>query len=409
MAVATTAEGGRVPVQQIPSGEVTYSATASVLQAEVPAFGFRRYWLHVIDPDPEADATADGPPPAQAGADGALTNGLITVTVDHRTGVLTGLDGLIAPDGVRPVVLDDGSDTWSHGVARYDGEAEEGELLAVSVVEPGPVRATYRSVWSFGGGRSTVVQDVSLYQDRPFVEVRLDVEWHESRRLLKLHVPTTLQTPSSAAGAPYGFVERACTGHEEPMVHWVDLFDGGDDRGLACTADTAGGYDALGPTLRLTVLRSPKVADHGWGWGNDDPSGYPVTDQGRHRLRYRLAPHRGSAGDAQVVRLAEEHRIALPTVLDTWHRGPLGPEATAMVVQSTGAVVPVVKRAEDGDGTVLRIWEITGRAGQVELSLGSPGRTWRGELAPHQVSTLHFPDDERQPVRVIDTPELARD
>ena len=72
------------------------------------------------------------------------------------------------------------------------------------------------------------------------------------------------------------------------MVHWVDLSDEGAGWGLACTADAAGGYDASGPTLRLTVLRSPRVSDHGLGWGVDDPVGYPVTDQGRHRP---LPPH----------------------------------------------------------------------------------------------------------------------
>ena len=75
------------------------------------------------------------------------------------------------------------------------------------------------------------------------------------------------------------------------MVHWVDLSDPGAGWGLACTAEGSGGYDALGPTLRLTVVRSPRAADHGLGWGTDDPAGYPVTDQGRHRVRYRLVPH----------------------------------------------------------------------------------------------------------------------
>ena len=87
-----------------------------------------------------------------------------------------------------------------------------------------------------------MVQEVSLYQGRPFVELRIAVEWHESARVMKVVVPTTFSDPTSAAGAPYGFVERPCSGHEEPMVHWIDISDG--RRGLACTSDAAGGYDA---------------------------------------------------------------------------------------------------------------------------------------------------------------------
>ena len=52
--------------------------------------------------------------------------------------------------GVRPVIVVDDSDTWSHGVDRYAGDEEEGQLLSVRVVETGPVRATVRSAWSFG-------------------------------------------------------------------------------------------------------------------------------------------------------------------------------------------------------------------------------------------------------------------
>ena len=95
---------------------------------------------------------------------------------------------------VRPVLVVDASDTWSHGVDRYAGDEEEGRLLSVDVVETGPVRATVRSVWSFGGGRTTVAQEVSLYEGETSVEVRLDVDWHETHRVLKLVVPVALET-----------------------------------------------------------------------------------------------------------------------------------------------------------------------------------------------------------------------
>ena len=43
--------GRRVAVQQVPSGEVTYSPTRGLLQVSVPPLGYRRYWLHVVEPD----------------------------------------------------------------------------------------------------------------------------------------------------------------------------------------------------------------------------------------------------------------------------------------------------------------------------------------------------------------------
>jgi len=420
VAAATDAGGRRVRVQQVPSGEVTYSPTRSLLRASVPALGYRRYWLHVVDP--ASGVAAPGVEPATATGDGTLDNGFLRVNVDMDTGrmvhlVADGIDlprgtGLLA-GGVRPVVVDDDSDTWSHGVDRYAGDEEEGHLLSVRVVESGPVRATVRSTWSFGAGRTTVVQDVRLSEGETSVEVSLDVDWHEVHRVLKLVVPVALGQPVSVAGAAYGSIERPCAGHEEPMVHWVDLSDAAARWGLACIAEASGGYDALGPTLRLTVLRSPQVADHGLGWGADDPAGYPVTDQGRHRRRYRLVPHPGPAQAAQLPRRAAEHRIELPVVLDTWHRGRLGPEGSAAHIEAGSVIMPVLKRAEDGGGSVARLWEVAGRDQRVRLSLGSLGSggsgllpVWEGELRPHEVRTIFIPENDPGGSRTVGIPEL---
>jgi len=413
IAVASDADGRRVRVQPVPSGEVTYSPTRSLLRVTVPALGYRRYWLHVVDPGSGPDPLEE---PATATEDGVLANGLLRARVDTATGRLVGLaaTGADLPDGtellagaVRPVLVVDESDTWSHGVDRYAGDEEEGRLLSVEVVETGPVRASVRSVWSFGSGRTTVAQVVSLSEGDPSVEVRLDVEWHETHRVLKLAVPVALGDPAAVAGAAYGSAERPCSGHEEPMVHWVDLSDPAAGWGLACAAEGAGGYDALGSTLRLTVLRSPLVADHGLGWGADDPSGYPVTDQGRHVRRYRLVPHLGPAHAAQLPRQAAAHRVELPVVLDTWHRGRLGPEGSAAHVQAGGVIVPVLKRAEDGGGTVARLWEVAGEGEHVRLSLG-PGAppSWEGELRPHEVRTIFVPDNDPAGSRTVGIPEL---
>ena len=414
VSVVTWATGERQVVQQIPSGEVTHSPTRSIMQLTVPPFGYRRYWLHMVDPDPGAPA-GEGPPgaiAAEAPGGPSVTNGLLRVVIDPVSGALASLVvtskdeeqewELIAEGGVLPVVVEDASDTWSHGTARYEGDELSGDLIGVAVVEDGPVRSTVRSTWSLE--HSTVIQEVSLYQDRPFVELRITAEWHESARVMKLVVPTTFSDPSSAGGAPYGFVERPCSGHEEVMVHWVDLSDG--RRGLACTSDAAGGYDVLGARLRFTALRSPRVSDHGWGWGNDDPAAYPVTDQGLHRMRFRLTPHQGTWIEAQVARMAEEHRVELPVVIDTWHRGRLESEASAIEVESNSVVVPVVKRAETGTGTVLRVWEVSGRHSRARVTLPFHGRSWVGDLGPQQVRTLFVSDDPGIPVRELDIPEL---
>ena len=290
--------------------------------------------------------------------DGILANGLVRVEVDMATGrlvqMVAGALGLpggaeVLAGAVRPVLVVDASDTWSHGVDRYAGDEEEGRLVSTA----GWSRRARSAPRRAASGRSAAG---GPRWPRRCPSTRVRPRWRcvstsTGTRLIACSSsssPSRSRQPASVAGAAYGSVERPCSGHEEPMVHWVDLADASAGWGLACAIEGAGGYDALGSTLRVTVLRSPRVADHGLGWGEEDRAGYPFTDQGRHRRRYRLVPHLGPARAAQLPQRAAEHRIELPVVLDTWHRGRLGPEGSAAHLEGGGTIMPVLKRAEDG-------------------------------------------------------------
>ena len=82
---ATDADGRRVRVQQIPSGEVTYSPTRSLLQCHCPGpwatagTGSTSPTLRGGDGEPSRE-------PATATGDGVLANGLIRASVDTDTG-----------------------------------------------------------------------------------------------------------------------------------------------------------------------------------------------------------------------------------------------------------------------------------------------------------------------------------
>ena len=389
IAVATDAEGRRVTVQQVASGEVTYSPTRGLLQVSVPPLGYRRYWLHVLDPEQGAPA-GGAVAAARAGDDAVLTNGRLRLRAWTWTPVCWPVRRVrvatwrLAPSSWRVV----SARSWSRTTATPGRTAspattdpeEAGRLLSVDVVEQMQV-ARHRA--------QRLVVRRREDEGRPG---GLPRRWPRRRRgaprrrlargalRAQARRPLALDQPSSTAGAPYGSVGRPCTGHEEPMLHWVDLSGAAAGWGVACLTEGAGGYDALDATLRLTVLRSPRVADHGRGWGAGDAVGYPFTDQGRHRARYALVPHAGPAAGADLPRRAAEHRVTLPVVLDTWHRGPLGPEGSAVHLEGEGVLLPVLKRAEDGGGTVARLWEVAGSRRRVRLSLGAYRRSFAVRL-----------------------------
>jgi alpha-mannosidase len=122
---------------------------------------------------------------------------------------------------------------------------------------------------------------------------------------------------------------------------------------VALLNDCKYGHSAFGNVLRLTLLRAPTYPD-------------PEADQGEHSFAYALYPHRSGWREAGVV--AEACRFNSPIV---WATGGGGPASLASV-DDPNLVLDTIKRAEDGDGLVLRLYEAHGARGVARLRLGMP-------------------------------------
>jgi alpha-mannosidase len=189
------------------------------------------------------------------------------------------------------------------------------------------------------------------------------------------------------------------------MQRWVDIAT--SQGGLTCASDFTYGYDLADGRLRLTLLRSPRWADHGAPWPHDRGLEPSHTDQGVHRVSLLFAPHTGDwASGAVAPRRAEEHCTIFPLVTETWHRGALPRAASFVEVAPATVTVPVVKRAEDGSGWVVRLVEVAGRPATVKLNVKQLDREWQGELGPFEVKTLLFPDSAATSAYEVDIPEL---
>jgi alpha-mannosidase len=395
-----------VPVQQVASREGTRYASHSLVVADLPALGHRVYWLR----RDEGSGVSPGEP--ATGSAERLESGDLVIDIDRAAGVVAGITSKrtgrqwLAPGGLRPVVLDDPSDTWSHFVVRYEGPEQNCTLVDVRCVEAGPVRTVVRLQYAWD--KSAIWQDLIVYAGLAEMEVRLRVDWHQRHQLLKLIVPLTVSSPVLDAGVPYGTVERAADGREEVLSHWIGVREP-SGHGVLCSSDVGYGYDAEGGRVRLTVLRSPSYSDHGQPWVTDDPITQPATDQGWHEVSYRLRffdePIPAGAGAVQ----ADVHTALFPYVTETWHSGALGGESSTIAVTPGNVSVPVVKWAEAGGGWVLRVCEHAGRPAAAAIELPFIGRSWTGQLRPYDVVTLFVPDQADLPIREIALTELDID
>jgi alpha-mannosidase len=287
-------------------------------------------------------------------------------------------------------VLDDPSNTWSHGVFRFDQELGSFAPTRTRLLENGPERATLRVESAYG--RSTLVQDFTLYRDLDRLDVAVAVDWHEQYKLLKLHFPVALTAPTATYEVPYGTLARPATGLEEPGQTWVDLTagEGLEAYGLSLLNDAKYSYAVDGSDLTLTVLRSPLYASLvAVPPGTEDD--YHFMDQGLQSFHYALLPHAGPWEEARTVMAAAElNAPALPISL-TFHAGFLPPRASFIEVESPGVILSVVKQAEDGDDLILRAHNTTGQGSYTTIHLNAWRRAIQSEFGPAEIKTFRVP------------------
>ena len=165
--------------------------------------------------------------------------------------------------------------------------------------------------------------------------------------------PTTARP--CACEIQFGHIERVTTERDsvekaqfEICAHkWIATEDAGG--GFALLNDGKYGHRAKNGLLSLNLLRSPTFPDK-------------TADRGIHRFTYAFCPF--ESGDlAKVVR--EGYRLNNPLRITDG-----GAFDSFAAVDDAGVIVETVKRAEHGDGVVLRLYESLGTPDHD----GAPGR-----------------------------------
>ncbi|HXY43514.1 MAG TPA: glycoside hydrolase family 38 C-terminal domain-containing protein, partial [Acidimicrobiales bacterium] len=380
-------EAGTSLTAEGPGGSLDVSAVQELADgqlgflASVPGCGWARY---ALVPSGEPAAAGRHGSGASVGADGQgfrLSNGTLTAhidpdgtisaLVDHRSG-----RQLITPGTHGNVFqlhqdLPNDTDAWDVDQGTFARAVELRRAESIEVVESGPVRAAVRVVHAFGSSRLT--QDIRLTAGSSRLEFATDVEWGERHRFLKVAFPLAVRAASASFEVQFGYVERPTHANtswdaarfEVPAQRWADLSEPGC--GAALLNDCKYGYDVRGSVMRLSLLRGPTWPD-------------PEADLGSHRFSYALMAHDGLASSLRragsVTEEAEAFNLHLrPVPLDglsgesgesTEPRWP----SRASIVEVDKAMVSSLKRADNGDEIVARVYEPAGSHTRMSLRLG---------------------------------------
>ncbi len=367
--------------QVISSDPATHRFEVLARVNDVPSLGYAV--LHAEKGKAAAEASRELRVEEQPGML-VLMNEHLKVAIDRKTGCVTSLMSVGAggKNGVESIAAGgcgnqlqtfkdtpSNYDAWNIDPGTLDHMTPIEAVDSVTVLDRGPLRATVRVSRSWQA--SKFVQDVSLDAGADSVEVANDVDWHETHVLLKAAFPLAASGPKATYEIPYGSIERPTTRNnswekaqfEVPAMRWADLGDA--QHGVSVLNDSKYGYDAAGNTLRITLLRSPTWPD-------------PEADRGRQRFRYAIYPHAGGWKQAQTVRRGYELNYPITTEQVFAHSGSLPAEHTWGGVENGNVTLTAVKKAEDADALIFRMYEWSGTASEVKLRV-PPGASFATE------------------------------
>ncbi|MBC8135039.1 MAG: alpha-mannosidase [Fibrella sp.] len=258
-------------------------------------------------------------------------------------------------------------DAWNIDRTAFATRTDLAHIATVerfAVIEEGPVRAGIEVVQRFRN--STITQRIFLYAHSPRLEIETVADWHEHQTLLCVHFPVAVNAERATYEIQHGYIERPT--HENTswdaarfeVAHhrWMDLSEG--DYGVSLLNDCKYGGCVRENDMRLTLIKSGIYPD-------------PEADQGLHHFTYAILPH---TGDFRNETVDEAHAVNYPLLTQFIRKSdkrktPALPRAYALAsVNDQGLVIDAIKRAEDGNGYIVRLYDAFNTRGAATLTLG---------------------------------------
>jgi alpha-mannosidase len=310
-------------------------------------------------------------------ADGfTLENAALKVTVDPQSGCITSLydkkahfetlaKGACGNQLQTFHDLPKDYDAWNIDPGTLDHFTPIDKVDSVELVGEGLLRRAIRVTRTWQS--SKFVQEITLDEDADQVDVVNDIDWHETHVLLKAAFPLAATSNKATYEVPYGAIQRPTTRNnsweqaqfEVPALRWADLGDG--QHGFSLLNNSKYGYDDKDNVLRISLLRSPVWPD-------------PEADRGQHHFTYALYPHSGTWEQALTVRHGYEYNYGLQAIQVQPHSGSLPASFAYITVKPENVVLTALKKAEDSNGLIFRVYEGAGKSGDVQFHV-PPGAT----------------------------------
>ena len=390
-----TSGGRTVPSQRLASGELVFVAR------DVPPFGASQYSFRAGRQVREGLAAADGK---------VLTNGVITVTVDERTGAIASLrhaciDAELVDRGNGP-----GLNDYRYVAGRKPDNPLTNGPVTVRVKDAGPLLVSL-TVESDAPGLRKLVREIRLIDglDRVDIIDVLDKEniydkegvhiafpFNVPGGVLRMDVPWAVIRPEAdqlpGANRNYFTIQR-----------WVDV--SGQRFGVTWASPDAPlieiGSITTDPIEVGWIERlEPSTSFYSYVMNNYWETNYKAGQEGPTTFRYSIRPHDGLFDSARTARFGIES--GRPLILVPVKSGTEYDKPPPVTVSPTGVIVTSLRPDGEGSGMTVRLFNTSGKPETISVAFGKraaaiervtpPGDSAAMEspftMAPNEIATI---------------------
>ena len=240
----------------------------------------------------------------------------------------------------KPIYYDNWDIDRYYTEKHYDVE----DLHALAWTEDGPVQTTLELCYGFCG--CTLRQRIHFYANTRRIDFETVVDWKLHQHLLKAEFPLDIHTDEATFDVQFGNVTRKVHTNtswdkarfESCGQKWMDYSEG--HYGVSLLNDCKYGHSVLEGVVALTLIKS-----------GVEPN--PNADVETHRFTYALYPHGETWKQAGTVQ--ESYKLNQPAYV--LPAGTPGKTYSYAAVDKSNVILETVKQAEDGRGTILRLYE----------------------------------------------------
>ncbi|MCB1692648.1 MAG: alpha-mannosidase [Pseudomonadales bacterium] len=233
-------------------------------------------------------------------------------------------------------------------------------LVESILVTEGPLITTLRQTWQ--GEGFSIIQHISVRAHSRIIEFETEVDWQPDQKMLRVDFPVNIRADHANYEIQFGHISRPThmntswdMARFEVVAHkWADLSQ--SNYGVALLNDCKYGHRIHGNTISLNLLRSPRSPD-------------PEADRHKHSFRYALYPHPGNLVEAGVVQRAWEFNVPALVTSTRPRQGVQAASDSFVSCDAENVIVDTVKKAEDGNDIIVRLYEAWGIDAPVTLSL----------------------------------------